>query len=78
MNIEEHEPVMAVEVAAALAITEQGTYWDATFGRGGHSRGILARLGARGGLVVMDRDPQAVAAVSFGARCARATILVAC
>ncbi|NOZ10678.1 MAG: 16S rRNA (cytosine(1402)-N(4))-methyltransferase RsmH [Gammaproteobacteria bacterium] len=62
MDIEKHEPVMAAEVVEALAISEQGMYWDATFGRGGHSRGILARLGAKGGLVVVDRDPQAVAA----------------
>lgn len=35
---------------------------DATFGRGGHARGILERLGSRGKLIAMDKDPQAIAA----------------
>lgn len=44
---------------AALAIKPEGTYVDATFGRGGHSRRILALLGPRGRLVALDRDPAA-------------------
>lgn len=45
---------------AQLAIRADGIYVDGTFGRGGHSRGILDRLGPRGRLFAMDRDPAAV------------------
>jgi 16S rRNA (cytosine1402-N4)-methyltransferase len=45
----------------ALAIRPDGCYVDATFGRGGHSRAILARLGPNGRLIGIDRDPDAVA-----------------
>ncbi len=57
-----HAPVLLDEVVAGLAVKENGTYVDATFGRGGHSRAILARLGPTGRLVALDRDPDAVAA----------------
>jgi 16S rRNA (cytosine1402-N4)-methyltransferase len=57
-----HLAVLAEEAVAALALRADGTYVDGTFGRGGHSRLILARLGARGRLIALDRDPQAVAA----------------
>jgi 16S rRNA (cytosine1402-N4)-methyltransferase len=50
------------EAVEALAVRTEGVYVDATFGRGGHSREILARLGASGRLVALDRDPAAVAA----------------
>jgi hypothetical protein len=53
---------MLDEVLAALAPRPDGFYVDATFGRGGHARAILARLGEKGALLAMDRDPEAVAA----------------
>lgn len=53
---------MLDEALHALAPRDDGFYVDATFGRGGHSRALLARLGTRGTLLAIDRDPQAVAA----------------
>ncbi|MEP7062720.1 MAG: 16S rRNA (cytosine(1402)-N(4))-methyltransferase RsmH [Betaproteobacteria bacterium] len=57
-----HVAVLADEAIAALAIRGDGTYVDATFGRGGHARRILAALAARGHLVALDRDPDAARA----------------
>ena len=50
------------EVLEGLRVREHGIYIDCTFGRGGHTREILAHLGQRGRLLAMDRDPEAVAA----------------
>ena len=57
----EHISVLLEEAVTALNLRDDGVYVDATFGRGGHSRAILARLGPRGGLIALDRDPAAVA-----------------
>jgi 16S rRNA (cytosine1402-N4)-methyltransferase len=53
---------MFAEVMEGLAVREEGTYLDGTFGRGGHARGVLDRLGPGGRLLVMDKDPEAIAA----------------
>lgn len=55
-----HIPVLLHEAVDALAIKPDGVYVDATFGRGGHGRLILSRLGGQGRLVALDRDPAAV------------------
>ncbi|MEN9417347.1 MAG: hypothetical protein RI988_967 [Pseudomonadota bacterium] len=57
-----HVPVLLAEAVQALAVQPGGTYVDGTFGRGGHSRSILARLAPAGRLFAFDRDPQAVTA----------------
>ena len=56
-----HVTVLLHEAVDALALKPNGTYVDATFGRGGHSREILSRLGEQGRLIAIDRDPQAIA-----------------
>ena len=58
----QHQPVLLDEVLAGLNIREDGNYLDGTFGRGGHSQAILARLSRKGCLVALDKDPEAVAA----------------
>jgi 16S rRNA (cytosine1402-N4)-methyltransferase len=64
-----HVPVMFTQVMEGLRIVEDGTYFDGTFGRGGHARGVLERLGDKGRLLLMDKDPEAIAEAgrAFGA-----------
>jgi 16S rRNA (cytosine1402-N4)-methyltransferase len=60
----QHRTVLLDEAVDALAIQGEranGIYVDGTFGRGGHSRKILERLGVRGRLIAFDKDPQAIA-----------------
>ena len=57
-----HAAVLLEQAVDGLRVRGDGCYVDCTFGRGGHSRLILARLGRAGRLVALDRDPQAVAA----------------
>ena len=54
----------AVEALLGAPGSAAGTYVDATFGRGGHSRLILSRLDAAGRLVAFDKDPEALAAAA--------------
>ncbi|MGF1814544.1 16S rRNA (cytosine(1402)-N(4))-methyltransferase RsmH, partial [Vibrio splendidus] len=56
-----HISVLLNESIDGLAIKPDGTYIDGTFGRGGHSRTILSKLGENGRLFSIDRDPQAIA-----------------
>jgi 16S rRNA (cytosine1402-N4)-methyltransferase len=59
-----HAPVLLEEAVDALNVHASGTYVDCTFGRGGHSRRILERLGSGGRLIALDRDPDAVEAAA--------------
>lgn len=55
-----HVPALEQEVLALLPTDPDGTYVDGTLGGGGHTRGLLARLGPRGCLIGLDRDPRAL------------------
>ena len=56
-----HLPVLYAQVMDGLRVVEDGRYLDGTFGRGGHARGVLERLGPGGRLLLMDKDPEAIA-----------------
>ena len=58
---EYHTPVLLQERVSALAIKPGGVYVDATFGGGGHSRAILGQLSAKGRLLAIDQDSDALA-----------------
>jgi 16S rRNA (cytosine1402-N4)-methyltransferase len=56
-----HKPVLLGAAVDGLALRADGVYVDATFGGGGHSREILARLGPGGRLIAFDQDEDALA-----------------
>jgi 16S rRNA (cytosine1402-N4)-methyltransferase len=58
----QHTTVLLSEAVDALDIQPDGTYVDATFGRGGHSRLILSKLSPKGRLIAFDKDLDAIAA----------------
>ena len=55
-----HISVLLNEALEGLAIQADGLYIDGTFGRGGHSRALLAQLGPEGRLIAFDKDPEAI------------------
>ena len=57
----QHRTVLLDEAVDALVTRVDGTYIDGTFGRGGHSRLILTKLGEAGRLIAFDKDPLAIA-----------------
>jgi 16S rRNA (cytosine1402-N4)-methyltransferase len=59
-QIYSHTSVLLDEAIEGLAIKPSGLYIDGTFGRGGHSRALLARLAAEGRLLGFDKDPEAI------------------
>ena len=56
-----HVPVLYAPVLDGLNVRADGRYLDGTFGRGGHAAGVLAQLAGDGRLLVMDKDPVAIA-----------------
>ena len=57
----QHRTVLLEEAVNALVTRADGLYIDGTFGRGGHSRAVLAKLGEAGRLIAFDKDPLAIA-----------------
>ena len=62
MSEYQHQAVLLEEAVSSLRVRGEGKYLDATFGRGGHSRAIMAGLTEQGRLLALDKDQQAVAA----------------
>jgi 16S rRNA (cytosine1402-N4)-methyltransferase len=72
----QHETVFLREAVDALVTDPDGIYVDGTFGRGGHSRLLLQKLGPQARLLVIDKDPEAIA-VAEALRAADARVVVA-
>jgi 16S rRNA (cytosine1402-N4)-methyltransferase len=62
MKTYQHQAVLLEEAISSLRVRGDGCYLDGTFGRGGHSRAIMAGLTEQGRLFTLDKDPQAVKA----------------
>ena len=65
MSAQTHEPVLCeetIELVIGKTGRDDAIYVDATFGRGGHTRALLARLGPRAQVIAIDRDPEALTA----------------
>jgi 16S rRNA (cytosine1402-N4)-methyltransferase len=58
----QHTTVLLSEAVDALDLQPDGTYVDATFGRGGHTRLMLSKLSGKGRVIAFDKDPEAIAA----------------
>ena len=56
-----HRPVLVESIALAISTQKSGDYVDASFGRGGHAVALLSELGSDARLLVIDRDPAAIA-----------------
>lgn len=71
-----HQPVLLNEVLESVNVDSNAVCIDGTFGRGGHARALLDRLGADGLLIACDRDIDAVTeARELAARDARVRVL---
>ena len=70
-----HKSVLLEESISALNVRPDGTYIDATFGRGGHSQAILNQLSDAGRLIAFDRDPAAIASAQRFANDQRFSII---
>ena len=57
----QHTTVLLSEAVDALDLQPDGTYVDATFGRGGHTRLMLSKLSNKGRVIAFDKDPEAIA-----------------
>ena len=55
-----HRTVLLTEAADEVSRARNGIFIDATFGRGGHSRAVLARIAPDARLIAFDRDPEAI------------------